>query len=381
MTQIFKYTCYSLVLLTIFSCAQTKPNKQRIQFDEVRKEIVQVANYVPEIRLKNINEGVSVRVQPVDAQSLDIISHQLANNTGNVELSFAARKKSDEAPEVDPLNAEERLQAQRRRQIFDYLDEMVGEGNINQLSANALKSVVEDLPINSGLPAPGTTTDCDENFNPYKFGCNYLSVFEIAVENKSQTTQRIKLTDILIVHGPEQLYPLNSEYFENQLRGKDQKLLNAKRMNFPDQLLVPPGSEVKKYLAVPAIQYADGQNNISINIVDESKTASFDFAVESRREAREITYKQFEYRPQFSKKEVLGYYMYTEIGDVRAVSNNGALIYVSENYLKTASNAYGILTLKDNRYCFCREEGFSFNNFTTTRSIRLDCERPRNFRE
>jgi hypothetical protein len=113
--------------------------------------------------------------------------------------------------------------------------------------------------------------------NPYKL--NRFTMFRILMINESTELKKIQLSNLIISSGLEQLYPLSIKYFDTIFSPTTNEYQNILRFNLPNELQIPAGKSVLKFIAFPIINELN--EDLSLTINKSNQTNSFDFKRET----------------------------------------------------------------------------------------------------
>jgi len=289
-----KHSLKALLIILLFttSCNSLKPLPDKTV--EIRYGNV---NFTPKQIIQETANDFEVKVEPIDASNLNNLSSLAAIGTGDYERevidSYYERANNQD------LSRDEKRRIEHLIELTDIIKEEVSD---NTISSNLGYDLIDRMWGNNDNTKDGSEVNAMENkgnplFNPYYDGSNYLSVFKLEMQNRSNQVQTLAFDNFQVSSGSEILYPRNTEYFEESLNNS-LKIENAFRFNFPQELNVAPKQNVVKYLAIPPINQQE--DSLSVQYIDENYDVTiFKFSQNISRTNNAIRFKNFVIHPNF----------------------------------------------------------------------------------
>lgn len=248
-------------------------------------------NFEPEEIAQETIPNFKITVEPIDASSLNALSTNAAMRVGDYE-----REIIDSYYE---LTNDENLSSNGKRVVEELI--RLTELTKEQISSNSIStSLGYDLIYrmwgNTDQSKDGSEVNVlvnkgNPSFNPYYIANNYMSVFKIEMNNKSDQVQSLDFENFQISSGSEILYPRSTEYFEETLQS-NLKRENAFRFNFPETLNIAPNQAVIKYLATPPINSQEESLSVQY-ITTDYEVTNFNFSQDLFQNNKEIELKNF----------------------------------------------------------------------------------------
>lgn len=133
-------------------------------------------------------------------------------------------------------------------------------------------------------------------YNPFIYNNLSFTTFKVVFENKGKDMERIKLDEFQLTIGNEVLYPLKKNFFETQLYGLPEKMLNYLRLYTPDELLLLPQQRVEKYIAFPNIKSENAL--LQLQFVRDKKLTQMEFRTKDENTSKRIFLSEFTFRTQ-----------------------------------------------------------------------------------
>jgi len=276
-----------LILGFLLSACQTTEQLHEPE-DKLINYTYRNIQFSPENINKELFDGLLLRVTPIDASTLNLMTFLSASRAGDYE-----RELVDEYLDLDldNLSRRDRDRTENKINVSNKILNSISDGTI---SAELGRTLIDNIWGEEGLDGSETElftgTRATPLFNPYQIGSNYLSVFELEFQNTTDHVRNIRFESFQVSSGYEILAPFDIEYFEQRLREHPLKVENAYRYNLSHELNIPPAQRVIKYLAVPAIDV--NLENVSVQFIDEGYN-SFDFRIAIIREEEEISLKNY----------------------------------------------------------------------------------------
>lgn len=300
-------------------------------------------NITPTKQTKEIRKNLQLSVIPIDAIDLNIETYNAAERDGNYQKESIQYYESLKS-QLNSVPKNQKSKFEGKINAFDCLNRLETEGKIPANFANRLKQRI--YSDNSGRD--GTEIDLLSDkfsgfseFNPYKLNENYFSVIKLQFQNEGKEVEKISLKDFQLASNEEQLYPLNTDYFEKNIDNRSERMKNAYRMNMPNELLITPSQKVVKYLAVPALNTLNSQ--LSIQYIENNKFQNFDFNIS--RNIQSKTFVMEQYVLGFESKKAVGtYHVYYAVGFPNGVvfTLKDDKLFLDENKKNELINIYAI---------------------------------------
>jgi hypothetical protein len=285
---------------------------------------------------------VEVTITPIDAASINRETFEAASRDGNYEkeLATAIEKRKSE---LDGLSKTERAYVNRKINAIDAVVNLEKENLIPSNTARQLKLRIwngeEYGNDGSEVTSLSDVETFADNFNPYKINKKYLSVFKVTFENKGNEIEKIRLKELQVVSGEELLYPLEIEYFENNLKEEPEKIKNAYRMNMPEELVLTPSQRITKFISIPAINPKNA--NLQIQIIRGKEIADFNFMVEEEGTSKNYLVENYDiFTSGLDNSSSYKYYIAVNYKNGVSFATSHSRIYVSEEKKSAPVSVY-----------------------------------------
>ncbi len=297
-----------------------------------------VYSFLPQSILKEIEPGFKVEISKCDPDEL------------NRETYLAARRISSEDAMETQVTIEsndsknKKIPSPTYANAFSDIDFLKERNIIDARLARELK-----LSYNTGYPAqsdigtinaPKVVSEIryPTSDNPYK--SNRFTMFRMLMTNESNEVRKMQLSNLIVSSGLEQLNPLSIKYFDTIFSPTSNEYQNILRFNFPNELQIPSGKSVLKFIAFPIIN--ESNQDLSLTINKSNQTSSFDFKRETIFGGGIYNYKFYSINPKtFFTHPVIT--IIVEFENNLIVLNNSNQMYVYEKDLEKPINIY----------CFC----------------------------
>lgn len=239
--------------------------------------------FQPESLKKELSNTLEVIITPVDAKSLNQETWEAANRDGNYEKEISYSVDKIKA-EIENVPKQQRNWYLGRLNAIEQLTKLEKENMIPKELSYQLKYRIIDGP-DYGYDGTEITSLSDleifpDDFNPFKVNNKFLSIFKITFHNKGNEIEKVSIKEFQVVSGEEQLYPLSSDYFENNLKNEQEKVKNAYRLNMPNELVITPNQRITKYISIPAINPKN--QNLQIQFIRNNKSIDLDFTLKDK---------------------------------------------------------------------------------------------------
>lgn len=254
------------------------------QKSTVKTNIIEGYNvsFYPQSLKKEIANGVSLNIEPIDPNLLNsIISTSIKSNGEHFGINsyfyktFLKVKGSKEDKKIKKLSS-----------IYEKIEDFVSQKKISEIESDLLKEKIYQHFFNNNVNWGSLNEDLiatqDEKLdeiNPYFYNKKFLSVFKVTVENNSENIEEIELTNFQVVSGTELLVPYTINYFEEMYDNpiSTDKIKTLHRINFPNKLRLVGGQSTVKYFATPPLD--NTTNNLKINYISGNKADVFEYNV------------------------------------------------------------------------------------------------------
>ena len=284
-------------LLFISACSSTEPLRDRVVDHEYQN-----TTFKPEKVEKEVAPGLVVTIEPVDAGYLNEITHRAAFRDGGYESEYVSVLRTRRT-ELDDLSRSERRRVENMIEVTEKLQEHLSIGTFRD--EDLIQLLLYRLWHGSEVGNDGSEVErlTDNPFlpihNPYHQDGRYLSAFKVELKNVGNGIATLKRSNLQIMSGSELVSPLSMEHFEEVLERSSTKLDNALRMNLPEELNIIPGTNIAKYIAIPAFDVA--VDELSIHYLEENSFERFTFGVDSGYENRRYSLDGFRVVPKISR--------------------------------------------------------------------------------
>lgn len=315
---------FYLSIFLFFSCS---PEIQKeISYPKEISYRTESVTFSPEAQVKQIAEGLAVTVMPVDAASLNKKTFDAAIRRGDYEREIAEKHIYDD----EAMIRSERRRVEDWRKKVEVVFENERNGRISSRMAYFLIQRVaggERRGYNgSEIRWFSSKKRYTGRYNPFFIRNNYLSVFSLLFENKSNEVASISIKNFQVASGNEVIYPYPMSYFEEILKENQSVINNALRYNMPDRIVITPGQKIEKFIAVPPISMHTIDLIVQY-IDDEGAFFNYAYEVNSFREEKSITLEKYEII-SFQRSDVQqSYHAYYIIE-----FEDGIIIPLKENY-------------------------------------------------
>lgn len=245
--------------------------------------------FTPKEINKSLPNNLSLTIEPIDAKTLNQEIFETMMRDGGYEKQLYS---SDIFVEEKLTKNEKRI-LERYKVVEKYINDLLREGKINQQVAVLFKERIINSLFGTEIGTPGFDgseihsslgNNRYSEFNPYRVNNNYLSLFRLHFNNKSNSILSVDLGSFQVSDNRELLYPFNNEYFDKNLKDDSEKMKYIYRMNMPDKLTITPSQQTVKYISIPAINPNSEEINVSYIIGNEVVTYPFKLNVETIKE-------------------------------------------------------------------------------------------------
>lgn len=322
--------------------------------------------FIPNEQMLKQSNNVEVSISPRVPRELDSITQISLSFDGNYYkkriLSIIEKIESTESIEKEVKSSHITL--------IHMVDLFCERGNINRDIALKLISVV----YNSGMSNDTKVSNIQELdklikniwINPYRLDeQRYYSVFSVKFKNNSANIQRINIDNFILNSGLEEFYPIKTSAFEKVYQTNTDKLLSiqtktddferayqnntdrfltVQRINMPDILILPPNSEVIKYLAFSPINPAI--KRLELHLLKDSVIDKVSYSVERKITETTVEFESFSISaPSFPNLEA---YVVFSGSDYLEVSNNK--VFIPKTKIDAKYSVYGVVSIPNANY-------------------------------
>lgn len=347
------------IIFLVASCKikEKIPAKSSIEIDQGYFDV----DFNPLSQKEEIDQSFFVEIFPLDAPEINKVCMDLISFDGRYEINNFSKSYFEEyyvSTYSKLRSSQERKEFQFRKQMAEFVFEKIEKREIpKKAGQDLIKKIFDKTSGTDGdVEIERLASDYSGQFNPYKVSSKYLSVFKVVFENKSNIPKTIKLENFIINSGPEQLYPFKINYFESLYSNQQDLLRLIYRLNFPDELIVPPGEVVEKYFSIPALNI--NTQKISVRYLNESISSNFPFEVNWKSFDDKIIFERFIFRGQEEYKlQPLRYYqvLVSPDGEVTTLQRNS--IYIQKELKNQKFDLYSIIT-QTNGFSYAKIENF-----------------------
>lgn len=355
----WKYLLFSIILTIFLACS---PRTQRSVKNTLTKTTI-ITEFQPTNGTKELRDDVSLTVRPLDAKELNVSAYLGAMQTGgNYEKVIFDWEQRLLSNENSNISKETRREIKRVKTILAYLDELVSKKKLTQEISKEIKI---SLLNKGGWSYDRYGFSSMNAYNPYRMSDNkYLSIFELIFKNKSNEVREFSIEDFQIINGYEQLRPLKTEYFEGIYDGEDPRLRFVYRNNLPDNFVLPPNGEIRKYIAVPPVNTTSP--NLSFKYIQEKKAVNYDFTVNIKSFEENFEEFQFDTR-RYSSESDNNYLLVVRNDEIKHIKGNSLLLPEEQKNIEVS--LYGVVRSYSGFY-YVELKDFKFSDFPRN-SIRL----------
>jgi hypothetical protein len=289
MTRRFLTPLFLLGFLPIISCSSSKSLKKTITQTHYN------LTFTPDQSTKKIINNTELTITPIDAKILNKETYDAAYRDGNYEKEFVSIIE-EWKNELSKFSKPEKIEIQGNINAFEALSSLERDNKIPQDVSFILKKRIIDNKMGRDGSEIESLTDLGipSDYNPYRVNKNYFSVFKMNFENKGKEIEKISIKEFQISSNEEQLYPLNFEYFEQNLKDRAESMKNCYRLNMPNELIITPEQRVNKYIAIPAIN--TDNNSLQAQFIRNGAVTNFNFNVTKKETKKTYSLEEFEFK-------------------------------------------------------------------------------------
>ena len=361
-------------IIVFYGCSSTKiPKKETIKIDETYQKV----SFTPETISKEISTGFQISITPIDAKEMNGIAYTTTLFDGDYEKKKSISTIIEEQLKQLNLSEEERRKIELRQQISDYIKDKIKQG---ELPENAGDNLMWKL-WNKNAGTDGTERSIGRGFpgifNPYKVNNKYLSVFRLTFKNTSRVVKRLELRELLFNSGYEQLYPFETSYFEKLYENDQEKLRIIYRLNMPNELVMPPGETVIKYVSTPSLNPTI--QNLNVKLIQDEQTESFNYSVQIDGQSQTTFLEKYTFKAKNEfNLQVKRYYLIlvTENNQIHIIKENS--LFLPQEIKLDNLNLYAVATLYTG-YTFGKLENFKLSQYPSNQ-IEIKFSEPQKYR-
>lgn len=350
------------------------PEKETLKIDEAFQKV----SFIPDEIPHEIAPGFELLITPIDAKVMNQIAHETTSYDGDYEKIRSVSTLIKEELRQANLSKEERRRIESRKQIVDFVREKVNGGEIPETVGEYLTWKLWNKPVGTDGIETSIGRGYPSLYNPYKLNNKYLSVFRLAFKNTSEAVKRVKLNELLFNSGYEQLYPFETSYFEKIYETEQEKLRIIYRINMPNELIVPSGETVIKYVSIPSLNPTT--KDLDVKLIQEDANQSFKFNVNVDEQSLTTLLEKITFKAQDEwKLQVLRYYFVITTPDkqIHVIKDN--TLFLPQEIKNEKLSIYGIATLSSG-YTFAKKENFTLSQYPYS-EIELKFEEKQEYRK
>lgn len=334
----------------MLSCAAPKQTKFNIETNYSN------VLFNPNNQSKNISQNLKLTIEPVDAKNLNKEIYESSNLDGSYEKMFISSYISRVEDRRD-LTPEEKRKLEMASIIESYLNELVADKKIDdKVALNFKEKVFYTYLIDKQYGWTGKEVDklvFNERYNtinPYYIDGRYFSLFKITFFNSGKDVEEVDIKKMQVLNGNELLYPFNKDYFENTLKGDNERLKFIYRMNMPEIIKIVPNQSVVKYIAIPPIN--SEFKSLSINYVNDKQITDYNFSISTNKKTEKYVFNPYSIL-QTSMVGIKNFYVIQEGQTTFPLADNN--FYINETSLNEQVKIYR-LKIDSNRKKVSLEE-------------------------
>jgi hypothetical protein len=237
-------------IISFVSCSPQIQLKKQVEYRYVNAKFDPVSD---EIFRGN---GLSIKVSPIDAASINKIALTMSTLRGDYERELYS---STDFVDKEGLSGTQRAFWEAKINSTKFLNRLVGDERISyKVGLDFFERITKESGMDgSEVVALTQRNDYGNDFNPYHIKGHYLSVFELVVENSSASSKILYRKDFIVMNGLVQLSPFSESQLIKENYNSFPSFLNLMRMNLPDSIMIAPSSKIVKYFAVPGLDISE----------------------------------------------------------------------------------------------------------------------------
>jgi hypothetical protein len=284
----------SLILpFLLAACATLETPMERNPDQKIEKQSENLTFTPQQIRLE-VEPDLFVTVKPVDATLVDSITTIASLRTGAYENSITQRftEANRSQEDLSPYN----------RQVLRVTNVIISQIERGEVPENLGVNLINRMWEGEKVGYNGSEIESlagiayTNEFNPFYYNNNYLSVFELTLENNAEQIQTLSIDDFQISNENESLRPYGNDFMMSRLVN-DERIDNLNRYNMPESQTVAPGQVIKKFIAVPAIR--ETSNSVIVQVIRDSGSFNeYKFDINRDTSAEELFFTNFKINPE-----------------------------------------------------------------------------------
>jgi apolipoprotein N-acyltransferase len=174
------------------------------------------------------------------------------------------------------------------------------------------------------------------------------------------------------------LYPFETSYFEKFYEEEQEILRIIYRLNMPNELVVPPGETVIKYVSIPSLNPTT--KGLDVKLIQDDITQSFKFSVNIEEQSQTTLLEEITFKAEDEwKLQVQRYYFVIVTPDNRIHIIKDNSLFLPQEIKSKKLNIYGIASLSTG-YTFAKKENFSLNQYQSS-EVELEFEEEQKYRK
>lgn len=355
-----KNTIFALLILP-FSAIVTAQVHSHLYLDAPK------ISFLPEQKhIEKLSNEVDVQVRPVSIDELN----ELTFKHIQPEVAYATLLSTEIERQRRTLSPNNNL-----IRAVEVLNKYVKDGKMNEKTAFAYKMRIWK-GLDWGFDGKENEimlgkTIYPDTYNPFKLNTQSLTVLKLVFENKGKEVERIKLDAWQLSVGNEILYPLKKAFFENQIFGLAEKMLNYQRLAMPEDLILMPNQRVEKYIVFPNINL--NSTVWQLQYIKEKHITNIEFDVKQGNESQYIYLRNYGFEIkglQLKEHYNIVYALAFDDGLTFALDN--AQVFLTEERLKIPATIYALaINRVEAGISICKLDNVIFNDLDKN-VIRLD---------
>lgn len=288
------YSLTTIILsFLLVACATLETPIERnpeLRVDQQYKNLT----FTPEKMRLEVEPNLFVTVKPVDAIIVDSITTIASLRSGAYENSIT-QSFTEANSRQESLSPYDRQVLRVTNVIISQIErgeipEILGVSLINRMWEG------ESVGYNGSEVESLSGSRYTSRYNPFYYNNNYLSVFELTLENNANQIQTISIDDFQISNDNESLRPYGNDFMMSRLVN-DERIDNLNRYNMPESQTIAPEQIIKKFIAVPAIRETSNSVNVQV-IRDSGSFNEYKFEINGDTSAEELYLVNFKINPE-----------------------------------------------------------------------------------
>tara|TARA_B110000908_G_C10223573_1_gene436678 strand:+ start:22 stop:1137 length:1116 start_codon:yes stop_codon:yes gene_type:complete len=334
---------YILLILIFISCSSNKNIAEN--YIEIEDSLIDI-QFSPSLLENEIMENLFLKIEPVDAKELNRISYEKTLFGGDYLKEASIMTLLEEKLNNGELSQSKKNGLNQKKQRIMYINQMIDSNQMPREIGEALITKLWDLREGTDGIESKINTEFTSQYNPYKIDSKYLSVFKLEFVNESNEVKTFKRESLVFNSGDEQLMPFGIEYFDKVFDQNQEVLRVAHRINLPEELSIPPGQSITKYVSISAIN--PNVSSIIASALSENISSNFQYSISRGAEKKSIRLRQIHLEANNEFKLGLKRYYFailTEDSRVYILKEN--TIYLPEELMSQKINIYGLASIEN----------------------------------